>query len=138
MDRPPTMLTSGHQLAQHRNGQPPLVKDLGCVEAENDVARGQGHQVSTSVPSPAVLSVMLAAVTFDHQAIADQEIDAADAGDLHLRPHTDADIDGADSKGRLQSGFGARIEERYERTASACVRQELDDTFRRDQALVES
>lgn len=114
MDGTPTVLSPGNQLAKNRQSEAPLVENLRRVEAEHDVARGQRYEVSTAVTPSAVRGVMLTAVAFDQQSVADDEVDASDTRDVDLRAQADMGIHCSHSKGGLESRLGSRVKERDE------------------------
>lgn len=85
----------------------PPEEDLVVAGAQRQEAADGGPTIACSILFEVV---PLLAVEFEDQPIPDEEINASDSGDAHLRTQLDLQPPQPDPRQRLEPGFAARIE----------------------------
>src|SRR3990170_2328876 len=104
------MLPSIHNGENRRFHGGPIPDHLVVVKSKADEGKPGENRVTPEVSSALVrFAVMLVAIDLDDQPVADDEVDATDTGDLHLRSHLDAQAQHSVTKEGFRSRVGVAV-----------------------------
>ena len=97
-----------------------MLEHLPVAEAQHTIAESAELSIPPSIALELFsICVILPAVQFDHERVADEQIDPTDSWDTNLRPRFHAEHRKSEARNRLGDGLRARVDAKEETTEAA-------------------
>ncbi len=131
----PQVLASANERENLYLDEPPLVHHLSVTGADHEVATCHQGSIARSILLEIV--VPLAAVHFEDESVADQEIDATDPVDHNLAAYPDVAAAEGEARQRLDPRFGVPIVEGQQSATPRGGEKDADDIVGRQDPTID-